>query len=182
MAKEAVGTPYDTVSGIIAYESGEFTTDEEVIELFQNLLTSGQLAGLQGSYQRTARDLLNAGLIHHVQPELPVEREAVVVSIEEKMKRVTSGEDRMPAFWAAVICFILNIEQPTQNKVYNVYTTSDNFLVVNGTNVHSVGVLHRTWQALHTLLEFTPEEREYITRRCKVFAVPFSAQLYPNEF
>ena len=47
---------------IIAYENGELDEDETV-ELFQQLVNSGLVWQLQGSYGRTAMDLINAGLI-----------------------------------------------------------------------------------------------------------------------
>ncbi len=51
-------------SQIIAYESGELE-EEEVIELFQELVNTGLAWSLQGSYGRTAIRLLEAGLITH---------------------------------------------------------------------------------------------------------------------
>lgn len=51
---------FDTVDWIIRFEQGELT-NEEVILLFQNLITSGAVWSLQGSYHRLARDLINAG-------------------------------------------------------------------------------------------------------------------------
>jgi len=47
---------------IIAFEQGELD-DEEVIELFQRLVNNGMAWTLQGSYGRTAMDLIRAGLI-----------------------------------------------------------------------------------------------------------------------
>ena len=47
---------------IIAYESGELDEDE-VIDLFQLLVNNGMAWTLQGSYGRTARDMIEAGLI-----------------------------------------------------------------------------------------------------------------------
>ena len=52
----------DTVSQIMAYESGEME-QPEMIAFFQFLLDSGMIYSLQGSYQRTAQQLLDAGLI-----------------------------------------------------------------------------------------------------------------------
>jgi len=46
---------------IIQYENGELTEDE-TITLFQELIDSGQAWKLQGSYGRTARDLIEQGL------------------------------------------------------------------------------------------------------------------------
>ena len=54
--------PYDTVGGIMAFESGELDR-EETIELFQHLLDSGVIYQLQGSYQRTAQQLIDSGEI-----------------------------------------------------------------------------------------------------------------------
>jgi hypothetical protein len=47
---------------IIAYEQGKLN-QEEVIDLFQELVDNGMAWTLQGSYGRTAMDLLQAGLI-----------------------------------------------------------------------------------------------------------------------
>jgi len=49
------------VDKIIAYEQGELT-DEEVIELFQELITSGLAWNLQGHYGRMADALIKQGL------------------------------------------------------------------------------------------------------------------------
>lgn len=47
---------------IIAFEAGELN-DEQIIELFQNLLDTGLVWHLQGSYGRATANLLEAGLI-----------------------------------------------------------------------------------------------------------------------
>ena len=47
---------------IIAYETGELD-EEEVINLFQELINNGMAWTLQGSYGRTAMDFLKAGII-----------------------------------------------------------------------------------------------------------------------
>jgi len=52
----------DTVSQIIAWENGDLGTEEE-ITFFQSLLDSGTIYGLQGMYQRRARQLLEDGSI-----------------------------------------------------------------------------------------------------------------------
>jgi hypothetical protein len=51
------------VGKIIAYENGELDEDE-VIELFQELIDSGLAWTLQGSYGRTAASLIDAGYCH----------------------------------------------------------------------------------------------------------------------
>ena len=51
----------DIINGIIAYESGELT-EEEVVELFQELIDSGMAWQLQGCYGRQARDMIDNGL------------------------------------------------------------------------------------------------------------------------
>lgn len=53
---------YDEVGAIIAYESGELN-HEETLELFQHLVNNGHAWSLQGSYGRTAKALIDAGLI-----------------------------------------------------------------------------------------------------------------------
>lgn len=50
------------VDRIIAYESGELS-DEETIELFQDLVNNGMAWRLQGHYGRTAEALIEAGLV-----------------------------------------------------------------------------------------------------------------------
>ena len=50
------------VNMIIAYESGELN-DNETLELFSELIKSGQAWRLQGHYGRTARDIIEAGYI-----------------------------------------------------------------------------------------------------------------------
>jgi hypothetical protein len=53
----------NNIDQIIAYEQGELSGDE-IIKLFQELLKTGLCWSLQGHYGRTAKDLLEAGLIH----------------------------------------------------------------------------------------------------------------------
>lgn len=50
----------DQIDAIIAYEQGDLEFDE-TIELFQNLIDSGMAWKLQGSYGRTAENLIDAG-------------------------------------------------------------------------------------------------------------------------
>jgi len=50
----------DIVDAIIEFESGQLT-DEETIELFQELISSGKISALQGSYQRMAAALIEDG-------------------------------------------------------------------------------------------------------------------------
>lgn len=53
---------YDVVEAILRYEDGRMT-EEEVVEMFQVLVSTGMIGSLQGSYQRTAGDLIRAGLV-----------------------------------------------------------------------------------------------------------------------
>lgn len=54
---------YDVTGAIIAFETGEMETEEDVLELFQYLVDTGMAWQLQGYYGRVARALLDAGLI-----------------------------------------------------------------------------------------------------------------------
>lgn len=47
---------------IIAWENGDLE-ETEAIEFFQELVDSGLAWSLQGSYGRTARDLIDEGLV-----------------------------------------------------------------------------------------------------------------------
>ena len=53
----------DYTDRIIAYEQGELD-DEEIVELFQDLIDSGLIGQLQGHYGRVARDLIDSGECH----------------------------------------------------------------------------------------------------------------------
>ena len=50
------------VDKIIAYECGELDT-EGILELFQELVDDGSAWTLQGHYGRTAKSLIEAGLV-----------------------------------------------------------------------------------------------------------------------
>jgi hypothetical protein len=50
------------IDNIIAYENGELS-QEDTIELFQELVDSGEVYALQGHYGRMAATLIEAGYI-----------------------------------------------------------------------------------------------------------------------
>jgi hypothetical protein len=52
----------DVMDAIIAYESGELDEDG-IVALLQTLVDNGMAWTLQGSYGRTARALIEAGLV-----------------------------------------------------------------------------------------------------------------------
>lgn len=58
---EALANDFSTVDFIIDYEAGVLS-EEEVIDGFQQLIDSGIVWSLQGSYGRTAATLIDAGL------------------------------------------------------------------------------------------------------------------------
>ena len=53
---------YPLVDKIIAYEGGELP-EEEILELFSELIKTGTIYTLQGCYQRTAQSLIDNGYI-----------------------------------------------------------------------------------------------------------------------
>lgn len=52
----------NTLDFIMRYEAGE-TDEDETLEGFQELITSGLVWQLQGHYGRTARQLIDMGLV-----------------------------------------------------------------------------------------------------------------------
>jgi hypothetical protein len=52
----------DLVGKIMAFEAEEMD-QEEAVEFFQELVDTGTIHSLQGSYQRTAQWLIEAGLV-----------------------------------------------------------------------------------------------------------------------
>ena len=52
----------DIISAIIEYEQGDLS-DEETLELFQELVNNGMAWTLQGHYGRMASHLIDQGLI-----------------------------------------------------------------------------------------------------------------------
>lgn len=53
---------FDRVGAIIAFENGSLS-ENEILELFQHLVDTGLAWQLQGFYGRTARALIDRGLI-----------------------------------------------------------------------------------------------------------------------
>jgi hypothetical protein len=53
---------FDLVGAIMSYEAGELR-GQEVLRLFSELLKSGQVWGLQGSYGRQAKALIDRGYL-----------------------------------------------------------------------------------------------------------------------
>lgn len=63
MAEVTEAAPYDVVGAIMEFESGEMG-DDATIELFQHLIDTGMIRGLQGSYGRLAAFLIEKGYCH----------------------------------------------------------------------------------------------------------------------
>jgi hypothetical protein len=53
---------FDVVGFCLAWEMGEIESEEELAEGFQYLIDSGIVWQLQGSYGRTAKRLIEAGI------------------------------------------------------------------------------------------------------------------------
>lgn len=53
--------PFDSLAFIMAYEGGELEDDDQVIEGFQQMIDSGIVWSLQGSYGRAAASLIESG-------------------------------------------------------------------------------------------------------------------------
>lgn len=64
----------DIVGSIIEYESGELE-GKEILELFAELVRTGQAWSLQGHYGRTARGLIDRGLLKRKGQEVVVDWE-----------------------------------------------------------------------------------------------------------
>jgi len=60
----------DVVAKIIAWENGDMSA-EDTIAFFQELIDSGTVWKLQGSYGRTARALIEAGYCRQTQGVTP---------------------------------------------------------------------------------------------------------------
>jgi len=52
----------ELINDIVNYEAGSLSV-EETLELFSDLIKTGQCWNLQGRYGRTANELINKGLI-----------------------------------------------------------------------------------------------------------------------
>lgn len=63
-------TPLELTERVLSYEDGTLNEDE-TIELFQALIDNGMAWTLQGSYGRTAKSLIEAGLCTPKEPDAP---------------------------------------------------------------------------------------------------------------
>ncbi len=54
----------DNLDAIMLIEGDEDADEEELLDAWQSLVDSGIVWQLQGSYQRGARQMIEAGLIH----------------------------------------------------------------------------------------------------------------------
>lgn len=56
---------YDVVNAIMDYECGTMETTDQILELFSNLIKTGKINHLQGTYGRTAKNLIESGYLDH---------------------------------------------------------------------------------------------------------------------
>ena len=54
----------DIIDKIIAWEVGEMTSKDEVITFFQELIDTGTINHLQGTYGRQAQRFIDMGVCH----------------------------------------------------------------------------------------------------------------------
>lgn len=54
----------DIVNKMIQFETEGFDTEDELVDFFQELIDTGMVWSLQGSYGRAASDLIDAGYCH----------------------------------------------------------------------------------------------------------------------
>lgn len=66
----------DLVDNIMAYESGNLD-EEATVEMFQELIDSGTVWSLQGSYGRMAAALIEAGHCTDPRPKRPVREDLI---------------------------------------------------------------------------------------------------------
>jgi hypothetical protein len=59
---EAEAEKYDVVGAIMEYEQDEQSA-RDTLTLFSHLIKTGTINGLQGSYQRTAQQMLDGGFL-----------------------------------------------------------------------------------------------------------------------
>lgn len=59
---ETEAEKYDVVGAIMDYEDGSQSARES-LEMFSHLIKTGAIRGLQGSYQRAASDIVDAGYL-----------------------------------------------------------------------------------------------------------------------
>lgn len=112
------------VDDIIRYESGEME-DDEIVAMFQKLLNDGTVWHLQGSYQRTAQELIDRGLITQPVPEPKEELTELRKLLHPSRFSDMSGK------MAAVIGFLVG-EAYTAQTIQSITITSDDFAMVNG--------------------------------------------------
>jgi len=92
----------DIVGNIMAYESGELS-DKDTIKMFQRMVDTGQVWGLQGSYGRTANALIEQGLVKFPKKKttdfygnpIPTHKQARKTKLYSKLKRKSDMKKAM---------------------------------------------------------------------------------------
>ena len=55
-------TAMELTSDIVSYEEGNMEA-EHIAEMFKDMMNNGMIVSMQGHYQRTANDLIEAGIL-----------------------------------------------------------------------------------------------------------------------
>lgn len=91
--KEAVMANGDMVDKIMTYEEGGMS-EEEMVAFFQELIDSGIVWKLQGTYGRTAKDLIDSGRCHSAggNPPSPVVGNYTEPPMEARRGKLTEAQ------------------------------------------------------------------------------------------
>lgn len=145
---------FDLVGQIMRYESGELDEDQ-IIQLFQHLLESGMVT-LQGHYGRTAKHMLDAGIIHETLPKEEVRLNPLHQSLVDKLNPRKYGFSPM---MAAILGCILE-QDWVKPRIHSLTVTSDGYLLGDGSLLDSFsGFMHNLGSLVNETEGLTDDEK-----------------------